>query len=260
MKLHHVDHGGHGPALLVLHAFPLHSGMYDRLVPLLSDSFRVVTVDLPGLGHSEVPDVEPSMQIIASAVLGVLDAIGIPHAIVLGISTGGYVALQMVAQARERIDALVLGSTTPRRIEPDAPDARDAAAAQVERSASTDPVADSADEGLGETAHREQPELVDLVRGMIAEADPAGVAWVARAIAGRSDTTDVLRSFTGPVVLLFGSEDEATPPSRGEEMLALRGHAPTSLYVLAATGHLTALESPEEVAGILAELLPQVAD
>lgn len=81
---------------------------------------------------------------------------------------------------------------------------------------------------------------------------------MARAIAGRFDTADALASFVGPVLLLFGSEDEGAQPSRGEKMLALRGEAPTTLYVLAATGHLTALESPEEFAGVLSELLPQI--
>jgi len=255
--LHHVDHGGDGPAVVLLHAFPLDSGMFDRLVPLL-EPFRVVTVDLPGLGRSAVPSSGPAMGHVAAEVVAVMDETGIERAIVLGISTGGYVALRMAADVPERLSALVLGSTTPHRIEPDVPDERLAVAAEIERTASTEPVAGSADEGLGETAHREQPELVDRLRRTIAEADPGGVAWMARAIAGRSDTADALASFAGPVVLLFGSEDDGTPPSRGEEMLALRGEAPTTLYVLAATGHLTALESPEEVAGVLAELLPQV--
>ena len=84
---------------------------------------------------------------------------------------------------------------------------------------------------------------------------PDGVAWIARAIASRDDTTSVLRDLDRPVVLLLGAEDEATPPQRGEEMLALRGDLPTRLVVLPATGHLTALESPQEVADVIDDLL-----
>jgi 3-oxoadipate enol-lactonase len=257
--VHHVDHGGADgvddrPVVVLLHAFPLDSGMFDRLVALLAGAARVVTIDLPGLGRSPVPDREPSMSAVAEAVTGVLDDLGVARAVVLGISTGGYAALQVAAQAPDRVSALVLGSTTTRRIEPDVPDERRRVADEVESSRSTDAVADSADEGLGTTAHRDQPELVERLRGTIADADPDGVAWIARAIASRADTTDVLRDLDRPVVLLFGAEDEATPPARGEEMLAVRGDRPTRLVVLASTGHLTALESPQQVADVLTTL------
>jgi 3-oxoadipate enol-lactonase len=255
--VHHVDHGdgGDGHVMVLLHAFPLDSHMFDRLVPLLAGTARVVTVDLPGLGRSPVPEQEPSMDVVAQAVVGVLDGLGVDRAVVLGISTGGYAALQLASQAPERVAALVLGSTTTQRIEPDVPDERRRVADEVESSRSTGAVADSADEGLGETAHREQPELVEQLRHTIAAADPDGVAWIARAIATRADTTATLRDFDRPVVLLFGAEDEATPPSRGEEMLAVRGDRPTRLVVLGSTGHLTALEAPEQVAHVLRDLL-----
>ena len=256
--LHHVDHGGGGPTIVLLHAFPLDSTMFDDLVPLLHDTMRVVTIDLPGLGRSSVPAVEPTMDAVAAGVLDVLDVLGIGDSVVLGVSTGGYAALRLADLAPERVSALVLGSTTPHRIEPDVPDERRAVADEVERTGSTAPVADSADEGLGATAHRERPDLVDRLRRTIDAADPAGVAWMARAIAGRADTAHVLHSFPRPVVLLFGSEDGATPPVRGQEMANLRGELPTSLYVLATTGHLTALEAPEEVAAVLSELLPEL--
>jgi 3-oxoadipate enol-lactonase len=254
----HVDHGGDGPVIVLVHAFPLDSGMFDRLVPLLTDVARVVTVDLPGLGGSAVPANHPSMDDVVDRALRVLDRLDVDRAVVLGISTGGYVALHLAARAPDRVAALVLGSTTPHLVEPDVPNERIAVAEEIDRLHSTAPVADSADEGLGDTAHDEQPGLVDALRRTIADADPEGVAWMARAIASRDDTTEVLRTYQGPVVLLFGAEDEATPPARGEEMLALRGDAPTRLVVLPDTGHLTPLESPYAVAEVLTDLLAQV--
>ena len=65
----------------------------------------------------------------------------------------------------------------------------------------------------------------------------------------------MLRDLDRPVVLLFGAEDEATPPQRGEEMLAVRGDRPTRLVVLGSTGHLTALEAPQQVAVVIGDLL-----
>jgi pimeloyl-ACP methyl ester carboxylesterase len=259
LKLNVIDHGGEGRTLVLLHAFPLDSGMYDRLVPLLVDDARVVTIDLPGLGGSPVPDEDPSMAAVAEGVLDALVDLGIERSVVVGSSTGGYVALEIAAVAPHRLEALVLAGTTPRRITPDVPDERRVVADEIERLHSTDPIARSASQGLGATAHREQPGLVSMLRQTIAEADPAGVTWMARAIAARSDTTAALAAFAGPVGLLFGAEDEATPPSRGQEMLTLRGSGSTILEVLDRTGHLTALESPKAVAAFVLRVLAEVA-
>ncbi|GGF50776.1 alpha/beta hydrolase [Marmoricola endophyticus] len=252
--LNHVDHGGAGPDLVLLHAFPLSSRMWRRLVPLATDRWRVVTVDLPGLGASPVPASVPSMTAVADGVRDVLDHLGIETATVFGVSTGGYAALALAGLFPKRVAALALGSTTTRVIAPDDPDERRRTAVEVERSGSTDAVAGSADEGLGATAHRDQPGLRDELISVLARADPAGVAWMARAIAAREDTASTLRAFTGRVLLVFGAEDEATPPERGEEMLRLRADEDTTYIVLPAVGHLTALEAPGAVAECLERL------
>src|SRR5690348_11541459 len=45
----------HAPVILLLHGFPTSSFMYARLMPLLSDSFRVIAPDLPGFGFTQSP-------------------------------------------------------------------------------------------------------------------------------------------------------------------------------------------------------------
>lgn len=252
------DHGGDRPVLVLLHAFPLSSQMWGRLVPLLTDHVRVVPVDLPGLGRSARPAAEPSVDALATAVLAVLDALDVDRATLMGLSTGGYVALAAAALAPERVTALVLASTTCWVIEPDVPGERRGLADTLERDASVAVLLDDADAGLGPTAQREQPELADLLRDVVAATDPLGAAWAARAIAGRADTSVVLASYAGPVLLLFGDEDGETPLDRAVAMLGLRdgvGTARTELTVLPGTGHLTALEQPAAVADVLLAFL-----
>ncbi|MDO9380800.1 MAG: alpha/beta hydrolase [Nocardioidaceae bacterium] len=258
--LWHHDTGGTGPALVLLHAFPLSSSTWDRLLPELDEGRRVVLVDLPGLGRSAVPEGEPTMARARDLVLALLDDLGIERAVLMGVSTGGYVALAVAARAPERLAGLVLGSTSTRRIAPDVPQDRRDTADRVEQDGGTASVRGSADDGLGATAHREQPGLVDLLRGIIDAADPRGVAWMARAIASRDDTTQALADLDRPVLLLFGAEDEGTPPVRGEEMRDARGAASdTELVVLDGTGHLTALEQPVRVASVLGPWWRRVA-
>ncbi|WP_299053224.1 alpha/beta hydrolase [uncultured Nocardioides sp.] len=259
MLAHHDTHRDTGAGrddaatFLLLHAFPLSSRMWRRLVPLLAEEARVVTVDLPGLGASAVPDSGPSMAHVADALVDVLDACGVGRCVPFGVSTGGYAALELAARHPDRLAGLVLGSTTTELVEPDVPADRRAVADEVEARGSTEPVAGSAQEGLGVTARRERPALEAELAALIAATDPAGVAWMARAIAAREDRTAVLASYAGEVQLVFGAEDEATPPSRGERMRDVRRGAgrDARLDVLPATGHLTALERPAEVAALL---------
>lgn len=244
------DTGGDGPALVLLHAFPLSSRMWERLVPLLV-GVRVVTIDLPGLGRS-MPHGEPTMTSMARSVVAVLDELELAEASVFGLSTGGYVALELARLAPERVTRLVLGSTTCWVIEPDVPDERREVADELVRRQSVEPVLDAADEGLGRTAKREQPDLAPFLHGIIEASHPDGVAWTARAIASRSDTSAVLRELDRPVLLLFGAEDTGTPPERGAAMQLLRpGSSDTRFEVLDGTGHLTALEQPARVAALL---------
>lgn len=248
------DHGAGPdslPVLVLLHAFPLDSSMWRRLVPHLQQQWNVVPLDLPGLGRSPVPDRPPSMRAVAEHVLDRLDELGLELMTVFGVSTGGYAALQIADLAPARCAALVLGSTTTRIGPPDEPDDRRAHAAELERSGSTEVVAVSAREGLGATARREQPDLEPRLGDLIARADPRGVAWMARAIASRTDTTAVLEEFAGPVQLLFGDEDGATPPTVAAQLHAARGEGPTRLDVLGGVGHLAALEQPRRVASCL---------
>lgn len=252
----HRDHGGTGPALVLLHAFPLSSVIWHRLAPLVSPDVRLVEIDLPGLGRSAVPTEPPTMAAMAAAVTRVLDLLDLRTATVMGLSTGGYVALELARGTPERIHALVLASTTCWVVAPDVPVERRGLAAELERSGTIEAVWGSAAQGLGATALRDQPDLRPLLEQVVLTADPAGVAWAARAVADRSDTSAALAALDRPVLLLFGAEDTDTPPERGVAMRALRTTpgrepAPTGLVVLEDTGHLIALEQPFRVADLL---------
>ncbi len=245
--------------LVLLHAFPLDSTLFDRVLPGLVARLRVLRVDLPGLGRSADQAVgEPSVAAMAGAVLRVLDHAGVDRAAVHGTSTGGYVALALAELAPERVTALLLSSTTPWVGEPDLPADRLQVAGALERRGDTEPVADSVRGGLGDTAQAEQPDLVALVAGLVAAADPRGVAWAARALAARSDTTAVLARFAGPVLLLYGEEDTEVPGGTVEAMAALRPDPlVTRVEVLPRTGHLLVLERPDQAAQALLAVLDE---
>ena len=93
----------------------LHAGVADRrmwaeLLPELAGAgYRAIAFDLPEFGEAELgPESVPYREVLAS-----MDALGVDHAVLVGNSFGGGVALRVAAIAPERILGLVLISTPP---------------------------------------------------------------------------------------------------------------------------------------------------
>ena len=103
---------GDGPPLLCIHggapgAFGW--GNFGRNLEALSRHFRVMVVDLPGYGKSDKPKIEgPRTGFYASVFLAMLDALGIGKAQVMGMATGGSVALKMAIEHPDRMDRLIV--------------------------------------------------------------------------------------------------------------------------------------------------------
>jgi poly(3-hydroxyoctanoate) depolymerase len=108
----HVRECGDGPPLLLVNGIGAHVGMWRPLETTLPD-VRVISYDAPGTGRSETPLYPLTLPALARLAEGVLDALEVEQADVLGYSFGGIVAQHLARHAPERIRRLVLAATTP---------------------------------------------------------------------------------------------------------------------------------------------------
>ena len=100
---------GSGPPLVLLHG--LGGSIYDwrHLVRPLSESHRVIAIDLLGAGESDLPeDADYSIAAQARRVKGLMDLLGVERASIAGNSYGGGIALRLAQDWPERVDRLVL--------------------------------------------------------------------------------------------------------------------------------------------------------
>lgn len=90
---------GQGAPLVLVHALGLSRQSWDPVIPALAGQFDVIAVDLPGFGASEptAAQVEPAPAVLAAAVSGLLDTLGITAPHLAGNSLGGWVALELAA-------------------------------------------------------------------------------------------------------------------------------------------------------------------
>src|SRR4051794_22681543 len=86
------DDQGSGSALVLIHAGIADRGMWDRQVAEFSRTQRVIRLDLRGFGESSLPSTDFALY---DDVRALLDALGVERAVVLGISMGGDVALDL---------------------------------------------------------------------------------------------------------------------------------------------------------------------
>jgi pimeloyl-ACP methyl ester carboxylesterase len=236
------DLAGEGPAVLLLHAFPLNRQMWPAQVEALRGRARVLAVDFRGFGESGSTPAAFGLQDLAEDALAVARAVGVTQAIVVGLSLGGYVAFRLIERAPDFVKALVLADT---RAEPDTPEGRSgrlALADRVEREGMA--ALQQFMQGLlGPTTRASRPDVVTRLQQIVGAPAPGAAAAMLRAMAGRPDSRPLLPAITAPTLVLVGEEDALTTPDSARVIAGgIRG---ARLVMLPRAGHLSNLEEPD---------------
>jgi pimeloyl-ACP methyl ester carboxylesterase len=101
---------GEGPPIVFVHGL---SGCWQNWLeqlPVFAASHRVVALDLPGFGYSEMPDEKITISLYARVLDEVMDVLGITAAAVVGSSMGGFTAAEMAIAFPQRVESLVLAA------------------------------------------------------------------------------------------------------------------------------------------------------
>lgn len=250
---------GAGPAVVLLHGFPLTAAMWSAQIdPLTAAGFRVVMPDLRGHGESPAPDEVATMTRHAEDVIALLDRLGLERVILGGLSLGGYVALELYRRHPRRIAALVLLDT---RAEADTPEGRRGRRETVDR---------IREDGIGvlessmlpklltNRSREERGVLTERVRGMMRATTARAAIRTVEGLAERPDQRELLPTITVPTLVAVGAEDPITPPAVAEAMAsAIPGAGPA--VVIPDAAHLMPLEAAEAFNPFLLEFLRGVS-
>jgi pimeloyl-ACP methyl ester carboxylesterase len=226
--------------VLLLHAWGESRRSFDRLIPLLPPTLRAVAIDQRGHGEAERPTTGYSLAEFADDVVAFMDALDLPSAVLLGSSSGGYVAQQVAASHPSRVAGLVLvGSPRTLQDRPSFAEAVDQLSDPMDASwvrASLTwfprfhPVPESyVEDRVRDGVHIPAHVWRETFNGLLAAVPPTDTATI-----------------SSPTLIVWGEQDDLLGREQQEE---LAGAVPGSrLVVYENTGHLVLWEQPARVA------------
>jgi pimeloyl-ACP methyl ester carboxylesterase len=109
----HVAEAGDGPPLVLVHGWPQHWWIWRKLIPRLAERYRVLAVDLRGMGWSDAPPGDYAKSTFAADLLAFLDAEGIERAKLLTHDWGGYASFLLALDHPDRVERMVALDITP---------------------------------------------------------------------------------------------------------------------------------------------------
>jgi 3-oxoadipate enol-lactonase len=239
-----------GPVLMLSHSLGAHRGMWSDQVQALGAHARLLLYDHPGHGRSTIRPTKGCIADYGRDVLALLDALKIEKLSFCGLSLGGMVGLWLASQAGGRLERVVLCDTTA-KIE----DTRLLRGRLDEiRADGIESICESVLEKWFTPRFRQcEPDRVAQARQMLLTTSGDAYAMTAEVVCDL-DLREELKHIAASTLVIYGSEDLATPPAwnlaicegiRGAEALSVPG------------GHLSNIESAEEFsAAVLRFVLP----
>jgi len=242
--LYYVDVGSRSnPTVVLIHGFPFSSEMWKGQISLLRESFRVIALDVRGQGRSTTGSGQFTIEFIVDDIIGLMDRLQLDHAVLCGLSMGGYVALRTMERHSDRVSGLVLCDTKSEADTNEGKVARSATIRQINESGVKVFAANFLRNAFSQTSLT-NTKMADEATRIILKNKPLGLCGMLLALASRTDTTPSLTKIDVPTLILVGEHDRITPPVFAEQMHSSIHNS--ELVLLPNAGHISNLERPTD--------------
>jgi len=249
---------GNGFPLVMINGLGANKDFWDpRMIQELSKNFKTVMFDNRGAGHTDVSDRECTIKLFADDTAGLMDALRVTRAHVLGVSMGGMIAQELALNYPEKVEKLVLCSTHcggSKSIP---------ASQEVLGMLTADRSGFSAEEIARNTVPLiltkdfidNNPDSVELVIQQILRAPISNEAFSRQLTACMNfNTCDRLSGIKAPTLVLHGKRDILIPPENGSILAKAIPNAKLAYFENSAHG---LIEEMEKVLPILLDFLSE---
>jgi 3-oxoadipate enol-lactonase len=241
-----VDIVGHGNPILFIHGFPISREMWRHAADALSDRWTCINPDLRGHGESEIsPDV--TIARFADDMAALIERFGGGKpAVVVGLSMGGIIALDLFRRRRELVRALGLIDTRANAESHEGLDRRETIA-QTALDEGSKAVVDAMMPNV--FSPKFDTNLLERWYRVMCATPPEGIAAASRALGGRLDSFPLLPTIDCPTLVVVGAEDAITSVETLREIHnKIRG---SQFEIIPGAGHVPPVERPDAFVHIL---------
>lgn len=236
------DYEGKGDVLIFVHAFPLSSKMWKPQTDFFRNNFRVITYDIRGLGRSAEASNQFTMEEYSNDLISIIKHFDFEKVFVCGVSMGGYIILRSYIKRPELFKGLVLADTRAEKDDDNGLINRSNVISSIKNGKRNDFISNFLPKLINKKNYINS-KLRNFIESIIEDNTDEGICGAQIALATRTNTSDYLKSFNVPVLILVGEDDELTPISCAETMREL---IPKSeMKEIVGSGHLSNFENPE---------------
>ncbi|MCR8657304.1 alpha/beta fold hydrolase [Paenibacillus endoradicis] len=236
--------------IVLLHGYCGSSAYFSKLILLLSDQYRILVPDLVGHGKSTASEQSTyTMELAASWIDEWILNTGINNVHLFGHSLGGYITLAIAERNPTYLRSFGLLHSTALPDSDQAKANRDIAIETVQEQGVASFVSGLVVKLFAEP--ESQPTLLDYALKIGQIASPSSVIGYAKGMQQRLDRTDIIRNASLPVLLVSGGKDRIVT----SEGTFAGSNQHTSCHIIADSGHMGMLETPEQLTLIIKQFL-----
>lgn len=234
---------GKGNIVVLLHGYLETKEVWSSFAETLSKNFRVIALDVPGHGKSDVVAETHTMQLMAQCVNSLLTHLKIETCTLVGHSMGGYVMLSFVDLYPEKVERFVLFHSS---VYADTDEKKKNRLREIEfiENGKLELIVNTNLPNTFATDNLEKfsNEINDLKRHA-KKHDPKGVCAILRGMMERTDRQEMVKKFAKPMLFIFGKKDNYISIEVGQKMAQLSSRICTQW--LENSGHMGFVEEQE---------------
>ncbi len=229
--------------LILLHGYLESLEVFDDIINILKQSYRIIAIDLPGHGISSVVGKVHSMEFLADVLNDVLDQLEVDKCWVAGHSMGGYVATKFAQKYTDRCQGLIMihsifEGDTPKRAE-----SRNKEIALIEAGKKDMLIAVGQKQVVAKQNRKKMYELLMNLEDQAFITEEEGMIAILNGIAAREDMTQWAKECSLPIICFWGEYDELIPLEYAQQLAQNLPKAHS--YFMQNSGHISFAEEQE---------------
>jgi pimeloyl-ACP methyl ester carboxylesterase len=241
-KIHYTD-SGRGHVVILLHGYLESGEVWNGFAGQLATEFRVITMDLPGHGLSDVYGETHSMEFMASAVKDLLDKLSVGKAFMIGHSLGGYVTLAFLELFPEYLSGYCLFHSQPLSDSPETVEKRLREIAIVKAGKKDLMYPDNVTRMYALSSPDRFPKAFQRSKDIASRIPGEGIIAVLNGMIQRPSRLKIMEEGRVPCLWILGTMDSYIPCEPIQEKVKLPQNA--TVLVLQNSGHMGFIEESE---------------